>query len=386
MTALLFLGCIAAIFLLIVAMEGDSELTQRLRQRPAGLLTWLTGGNWPAKVGAALVIIGIGALLRYSMLHIDVPSQAKLAAGLVIAAVLGFVSVTVPAGAGRRTLSLALGGAAFAVAYLTAYSAFALFGYVPSGTGLTLLMLVSAGAGIYAVTRGAMALGILAMFGAYLAPAFAVGDPGPQVVYSYYAAASVMTLLLVALRGWRPLIHLSFVFTLAGGAFLAWTSQYHEPQHAAVMMPMLLLLAGLHVAMPIVERQGIHAAWINRLDVLYMIALPTVVALLTFGVATSRADLSIMMLWFGAIWTLAAAATWLRRRSGAGALLAIAVLFLVLAAAARFRNIPWELLGMAASVTALALATCAQTGGDITAQRRSRVRRAVRLSACAVDA
>ena len=357
MTALLFLGCVAAIFLLIVAMEGDSELAQRLKQRPAGLLTWLTGGNWPAKLGAALVIIGVGALLRYSMLHIDVPAQAKLAAGILIAAVLGFVSATVPTGAGRRTLSLALGGAAFAVAYLTAYSSFALFDYIPSGTGLTLLMLVSAGAGIYAVTRGAMALGILAMFGAYLAPAFAVGDPGPQVVYGYYAAASLMTVLLVALRGWRPLIHLSFVFTLAGGAFLAWTSQYYEPQHAAVMMPMLLVLAALHVAMPIVERQSIHAAWINRLDVLYMIALPSVVALLTFGIATSRTDLSIMMLWFGSIWTLAAAATRLRRRGGAGALLAIAVLFLVLAAAARFRNIPWELLCMTASVAALALAT-----------------------------
>ena len=50
-----------------------------------------------------------------------------------------------------------MGGAAFGVAYLTAYSAFALFGYVPSATGLALLALVSAGAGVYAVTRGAMA-------------------------------------------------------------------------------------------------------------------------------------------------------------------------------------------------------------------------------------
>lgn len=357
MTSLLFLGCVAAIFLLVIAMEGDSELTQRLRRRPAGLLAWLAGGNWPAKLGAALIVIGVGALLRYSMLHVDIPAQAKLAAGLVMAAALGFASVAVPTGPGRRTLSLALGGAAFGVAYLTAYSAFALFEYVPSGTGLTLLALVSAGTGIYAVTRGAMALGILAMFGAYLAPAFAIGDPGPLVVYGYYAAASLMTLVLVALRGWRPLIHLSFIFTLAGGGFMAWTSQYYAPEHAGVMMPMLLLLAALHVAMPVVERETEHASWVHRLDVLYMIALPSVVALLTFGIAASRADLSVMMLWFGAIWMLAAAATWLRKRGGGAALLAIAALFLILAAAARFRDIPWELLGMTASVAALALAT-----------------------------
>ena len=119
MTSLLFLGCVAAIFLLVVAMEGDSELTQRLRRRPAGLFAWLAGGNWPAKLGAALIVIGVGALLRYSMLHVDIPAQAKLAAGLVMAAALGFASVAVPTGPGRRTLSLALGGAAFGVAYLT---------------------------------------------------------------------------------------------------------------------------------------------------------------------------------------------------------------------------------------------------------------------------
>jgi uncharacterized membrane protein len=356
MISLLFLGCVAAIFLLVVAME-DGELALRLQHRPAGLLAWLTGGNWPAKVGAALVVIGVGALLRYLLLNIDIPTQAKLGTGIVIAAALGFASVFVPGGAARRTLSLALGGAAFGVAYLTAYSAFALFGYVPSGTGLALLALVSAGAGVYAVTRGAMALAILAMFGAYLAPAFAVGDPGPLVVYGYYAGASTMTLVLVALRGWRPLIHLSFLFTLAGGAFLAWTSRYYDPSHADVMQPMLLLLAALHVAMPVAERGGAQATWMQRLDVVYMIALPSVAALLTLMLASSRAEFATMMLWFNAIWATAAAATPLRGRSGAAALAAIAVLFLILAAAARFQNIPWELAGLAASVATLALTT-----------------------------
>ena len=357
MVSLLFLACLAGIILLVVALEADTGLQDRLRARPAGLLTWITGGNWPAKIGGALILVGVGALLRYALLNIDVSPTVKLGAGVLISFALGLGSTLLPEGPARRTISLVLAGAAFGVAYLTAYSAFGLFGYVPTATGLALLALVSAATGVYAVTRGAMSLAILAMLGAYLAPAFATEDPGPAVVYGYYAAASVMTLVLVALRGWRPLIHLSFLFTLAGGGFLAWTAQYHSGAHAGVMLPMLLLLAALHVAMPIVERGEPSARWVERLDVVYMIALPSVVAVLAFGLAQSRSDLAIELLWLGTIWAIAAAATRLRQRTGAAALALIAALFLVLAGAARFEHLPWELLGLAVSVVSLALAT-----------------------------
>ncbi len=38
-----------------------------------GLLSWISSGNWPAKVGAGLLILGIGALLRYALMHLDTP-------------------------------------------------------------------------------------------------------------------------------------------------------------------------------------------------------------------------------------------------------------------------------------------------------------------------
>src|SRR5262249_3330009 len=149
--------------------------------------------------------------------------------GVVIALVLGLASTFVPNGPARRPVSLALGGSAFGVVYLTAYSAFALFHYVSNPIGLALLALTSAAAGIYAVTRSAQSLAVLSMVGAFLAPAFSIDDPGPQVLYGYYAGASILTLAMVTMRGWRPLIHLSFIFTLAGGLFFAWTAKYYEP-------------------------------------------------------------------------------------------------------------------------------------------------------------
>ncbi len=269
MTALAFLACLAVIFTFVLATE-DSAFFRQMEHRPSGLLSWLTRGNWPAKVGAMLVIVGVGALLRYALLNIDIPPQMKLISGVAIALALGLISMYVPEGPTKRAVSLALAGAAFGVTYLTAYSAFALFNYLSSPVGLTLLGLTSTAAGVYAVTRSAQSMAVLSMIGAFLAPAFGLGDPGPMVVYGYYVGASVMTLAMVGARGWRPLIHLSFLFTLAGGVFFAWTAKYYDAAHANVMLPMIVVLAGVHVAMPIVEsgpvtsvagaaRSGLHA-------------------------------------------------------------------------------------------------------------------------------
>jgi uncharacterized membrane protein len=295
MTTLAFLGALAAIVVLILVVEVDARSPLRIH-RPTGLFTWLTSGNWPAKIGGALIIIGVGALLRFAALQIDVPPLSKLVSGVIIALALGLASAFVSGRGTRRAVSLCLGGAAFGVAYLTAYSAFGLFNYVSSPSGLALLGLTSIGAGVYAVTRSALSLAVLSMIGAFLGPAFAVDDPGPAVVYGYYVGASLLTLAMISIRGWRPLIQLSFLFTLAGGIFFAWTSSYYTPQHSDVMLPMLLLLAAVHVAMPIFERSPPGTRWVERLDLIYMIALPTVVALLAAWIAPSRSELAMELL------------------------------------------------------------------------------------------
>jgi len=356
MTTLAFLGAVAAIVVLILVLEVDARNELRIH-RPTGLFTWITSGNWPAKVGGALIIVGVGALLRFAALQIDVPPMSKLISGVVIAMALGLASTFVSGGGTRRAVSLCLGGAAFGVAYLTAYSAFGLFQYVSNPSGLALLGLTSIGAGIYAVTRSALSLAVLSMIGAFLGPAFAVSDPGPAVVYGYYVGASLLTLAMVALRGWRPLIQLSFLFTLAGGIFFAWTSAYYTPQYSNVMLPMLLLLAAVHVAMPIFERSPPGTRWIERLDLGYMIALPTAVALLAAWIAPTRLHLATELMCLGGIWAVAAVSLQFTRGRGIAAHAVIAAMLFGLGVAARFRNLPWELIALGFAVAALVVAS-----------------------------
>jgi uncharacterized membrane protein len=353
MIALIFLSVIAAVLVAVVALEGGDPSMDR---RPRGLLTWISSGNWPAKIGAALMVVGIGALLRYAAINFDVPAGFKLGLGIAAAATLGFGSFFTAANAGRRVLSLALGGAAFGVAYLTAYSAFALFGYLPTLQGLGLLVLTAVGAGVFAVSRSALSLAVLSMVGAFMAPAFAVEDPGPQVVYGYYVGISALTLLMVAVRGWRPLIHLSFLFTLAGSAFFAWTADYFDVANSGVMFPLLALLVAVHVAMPLVERRWTRGKVVESLDTLYLLALPIVAALTALAIAPSRAALASEFWWFAGIWLAASLWLYTQKREGMASHAIIGLLMFGFGLAARFRDLPWELLTLGLGVAALALA------------------------------
>jgi uncharacterized membrane protein len=353
MVALIFLIVIAAVFVAEFALEGGDPALER---RPRGLLTWIVSGNWPAKIGGALMIVGVGALLRYAAINFDAPPSVKLGFGIAAAAALGFGSFFTAGMAQRRVFSLALGGAAFGVAYLTAYSAFALFGYLPTLQGLGLLVLTAVGAGVFAVSRSALSLAVLSMVGAFIAPAFAVDDPGPAVVYGYYVAISALTLIMVAVRGWRPLIHLSFLFTLAGSAFFAWTADYFQPENSAVMLPLLAMLVAVHVAMPILERRWTRGAFVESLDTLYLLALPAVAALTALVISPSRGALAMQFWWFAGIWLAASLWLYRQRREGMASHAVVGLLMLGFGLAARFRELPWELLTLGLAVAALVLA------------------------------
>jgi uncharacterized membrane protein len=353
MVALVFLLVITVVFASVLALEGGDD---RLARRPAGLLSWIASGNWPAKVGGGLMIVGVGALLRYAAINFDVPNQYKIGVGILAAAVLGAGSFLSGAHPRRRAISLALGGAAFGIAYLTAYSAFALFGYLPTMQGLGLLALTAIGAGVFAVTRSALSLAVLSMVGAFIAPAFAVDDPGPQVVYRYYVAISLLVFAMVAVRGWRPLIHLSFLFTLAGSAFFAWTADYFSRDNAAVLLPLIVVLVAVHVAMPLVERRWSRGRVVESLDAIYLLALPVVAALTALALAPSRAALSLELWWFAATWLAAAAWLFVQKREGMATHAIIGLLLLGIGIAARYRSLPWELIALAISVASLSLA------------------------------
>jgi uncharacterized membrane protein len=359
MIALAFLCGVAVLFAVVAAWESEPGAAA-LSTRPAGLLRWLVGGNWPAKLGGALLIVGTGALLRYLMLNIEVPAAGKLMAGVAISAVLGTASAILSANPRRRAIVLALGGACLAVAYLTAYSAYGFFHFVSGLQGLGLLFIVACVATVFAIARRAVSIAVLAMIGAYIAPAFALQASGPVTVYGYYVAASIVTLVMVWRRGWRPLIHLSFLFTLAGALFFGWTQQFYTPAYYQQMQPLLLALVAIHLAMPFFETahstSGVQGElWMRRFDQGYFLLLPVVACGLTLLIAPRlRHEGALGLLLLAILWLSAAAVQHLRFHQGGLRYAGVALAEIVIAGLLLLDNVPPFLIG---SVVACLLIT-----------------------------
>ena len=352
--ALAFICGVALLFVGVLLVEGGFG-SEEASLRPAGLLRWLVTGNWTAKFGALLLTIGTGALLRYLMLNVQLPPADKLMAGVAITAILGVLSGVLTANSHRRAISLALAGAALAVAYLTAYSAYGYFNYVASVQALGLLFVVAVAATVVAIVRRALSIAVLGMVGAYIAPAFALHAGDPLSVYGYYVAAATLTLIMVWLRGWRPLIHLSFLFTLAGAVFFAWTRNFYTPDHYAQMQPLLLILVAQHLAMPLVEGawpagRAVPAAWVRHFDEAYFLLLPLAASVLTVLIVPNIAREGVLGLsGLALLWLVAAGVQHLRFGQGALRFLAVAALLLMTAALIAANDVP--VLLIAALVT-----------------------------------
>lgn len=346
MTSFAFIVGIIVLFLVLMAFETE-DVAAKLRSRQTSLLAWLMSGNWPAKIGSILLIIGIGALLRYALVNIDVSGQVKLSVGVLITALFGYLSYIFRELPRHRALHLALAGATCGVAYLTAYSAYGFFGYLDNITGITLLVIVSGITGAFAIASNAVSIAVLAMIGAFMAPAFGIkADPGPLVIYSYYIAITILCLLMIVSKGWRPLIHLSFLFTLAGGLFLGWTAGYYQPEYYHLMQPIILILVTLHIAMPIMEQRASNGVWSKRFDQGYFIVLPITAAILTYVISPQiRPELSIGLLSLGLLWTVTAGLQ-AKRKQEAIKYAIVAFLFYIAAALSVLENVSFSLFGI----------------------------------------
>lgn len=348
---------IGLLFALVFALESATH-PAGAGIRPHSLLRWVSSDNWPAKVGAILIIIGVGALLRYAMLHLDAPDHLKLGGGVALSALTGLAAYACRQHPARRALHFALTGAAFGIAYLCAYASFGLFSYLDDLSGIALLLTVALGAAAYAANSNAVSIAVLSMVGAYAAPAFAVSPKGPLLVLGYYALVSLLALVLVVVRSWRPLIHLSFLFTLGGALFFGWTQAYYRPEHFAVMLPLLLVLVAIHLAMPLAERHAVRAGWLVRLDSIYQLLLPITAAVLMCSIAPRLdPDAALGLGLLGGLWLIAAGVAWRIRREVFAAHAMIGALLVLGGLLIHFQHLSWPLLGVIGGTFYLIAAT-----------------------------
>jgi uncharacterized membrane protein len=323
----------------------------------------ILGGNWLARIGIVLLIIGAGFFLKFAFDQNWLGPAARVLLGVV--AGLGCL------GGGycwrRRypTFAQALSGGGIALLYLSIFAAFVFFHMLNVYLAVGLLFLISCLSAVLATRQNSMALAIIGILGAFLAP-FLLGALGtdrsksPIAGYGlpllvYIVVVDLGVLALSAFRNWRWFVLLAFFGSLLTFGGWYWQSGHHAGILAAEgsLTILFLIFAGATVVYHVVRRETAQGS-----DYALMVLNAAAYFGISYGLL--HADLRewlggftlLLALSYGGVAYFSLRAG--KRRSGFGlTALGIALAFFTLAVPLQFRDSAWTTIAWAAEMVAL---------------------------------
>ena len=211
---------------------------------------WFTTGNVPVRVGVVLSLLGLAFFIREAIDRqlLNLPIEFRLVG--VAAFGLGLLAVGWRLRERRRVYALSLQGGGIAVLYLTAYSAFALFGLLPAAAAFGFLVIFTIAGGTLSVLQDSRALAVLGIVGGFMAPMLASSDASNHVLlFSYYAILNGAVVGVAWFKAWRSLNLLGFIFTFGIGSL--WGYQGYQAEHFATTEPFLVLFVLMYTLIPV---------------------------------------------------------------------------------------------------------------------------------------
>ena len=171
----------------------------------------ILGGNWLARIGVLALIIGAGFFLKFAFDNNWIGPTGQV--------ILGIVAGLVMLGLGyywqKRypILTQVLSGGGIAILYLSIFASFAIYDLVHFYVALAFLLLVSIASAFLALRYNSMALAIIGILGAFIAPFIlgAFGARGPEAgeagraiqLLAYIIVINIGVLILSTFRNWR---------------------------------------------------------------------------------------------------------------------------------------------------------------------------------------
>lgn len=217
---------------------------------PSALARWLFESSWIAKVGIALVFIGVGALLRFAVKEgwLDFPIQMRLAG--IAAAALGALAVGWRQREQKRIFALNLQGGAIGVLMMVVFAAYRLYALIPASASFAMLIVLVAGTAVLAIRQNALGLAVFGVVGGFAAPILSsTGDGNHVALFSFYVVLNLGILAISYARGWRILNTLGFLFTFVIATF--WGVLRYHPDDFASTEPFLVVFFLFYLAIPL---------------------------------------------------------------------------------------------------------------------------------------
>ncbi len=204
-----------------------------LRQPPAeppktgGVsLEVLIGGTWLNRIGALILLLGLGFFVKYSFDKGWISPTLRVLLGALTGAAL-IVGGEVSLRRNLKTFAVGLLGAGTATLYFSAFAAYYFYQLIPIPVAFALLSCVTLVSTVLAVHGNILAIAILTLIGGFWTPiALSTGQNAQVALLTYVLILDAGFLICGALRRWESLR----VLTLAGTAVLfgGWYLKFYD--------------------------------------------------------------------------------------------------------------------------------------------------------------
>ena len=231
-------------------------------------MRWLTGGNWPARVGVLVALVGAGTLLTEAagrdLLTSSIETRlAAVTAGAAVLLVIGWVQRR-----NRPAFGLSLQGGGIALLHVAVFAGYPVHGVIGAAPAAVAVVAVTAGAVVLSVVQDSRALAVLGIVGGFLAPVLTYTNSGDHVLlFGFYAILSAAIVAVAWFKAWPELNLLGLVSTFGIAAW--WLLARFDPDDWMAVQPLVAVLVLLYLSIPAISaRRGApetHEMWMHPL-------------------------------------------------------------------------------------------------------------------------
>jgi uncharacterized membrane protein len=206
-------------------------------------------GNPIARVGVVILLFGVVFLLKFAADEGFIPIELRLLGAALGAFVL--LGIGWKKRGSKPQIALTLQGAGAGVFYVTTFIAFKLYHFIPGPFAFVLLVAITVLSSALAVLQNASALAVLAMIGAFLAPALTSEGGGNHVLlFSYLSLLNLGIFGICLFRSWRAVNLTGFFFTFS--LAVLWGARDYRAELFATTEPFLLFFVILYSVINVV--------------------------------------------------------------------------------------------------------------------------------------
>ena len=174
----------------------------------------LIGKTWLVRIGAVVLVLGLGFLYRWSEENGILPPEARVLMGTVAGLALWGLGTRFAKKSHYAPLTQGFLGGGSAVLFLSAFAADAQFQLIPSPVAFGVMVGITAVTVMFALRQSAVPLAVLAQIGGYLTPLLC-GDPdaGPHQLFGYLLILNAGLLFAATSRKWVLVERLAWIGT-----------------------------------------------------------------------------------------------------------------------------------------------------------------------------